>query len=176
MILGTKFHLIVVKSHLHTPWIVFKFPICNTLLWRMTELRGINVTAPSGYLCDTGMKSKEAAEAETYTQIWGKKSVLGSGSSPGEAGQVIPAKSTKCIRDGLNPCTFPAAREESSDRGASQGRAPMEVQAGAQAGEQLSQSRLMLGTPACSIRSVSKQEKGLLSLECCAPAGRCCCP
>lgn len=73
VILGRKFHFIVVKSHLHTPWIVFKFPICNTLLWRMTELRGINVTAPSGYLCDPGMKSKELAEAETHTQIWGEK-------------------------------------------------------------------------------------------------------
>lgn len=73
--MGRKFHLIVVKSHLHTPWIVFKFPICNTLLWRMTELRGINVTAPSGYLCDPGMKSKELAEAETHTQIWGEKNL-----------------------------------------------------------------------------------------------------
>lgn len=63
----------------------------------------------------------------------GKKSGLGSESSPGAlwAGQVIPPKSTKrCIRDGLNPCTIPAPREEGSDRGASKGRDPMESTAG----------------------------------------------
>lgn len=33
-------------------WIMLKFPQNNTLLWRATELRGINVRVPSGYLCD----------------------------------------------------------------------------------------------------------------------------
>lgn len=54
MIWGTKFQLLiaVMKSHLNGPQIIFKFPRSNTLLWRMTELQGINVTVPSGYLCD----------------------------------------------------------------------------------------------------------------------------
>lgn len=97
MILGTKFHLIVVKSHLNASWIIFKFPISNTLPWRTTELQGINVTAPSGYLCDTGMKSKEVAEAETHTQTLGKNNLAWQVEAHLWAGQVIPSKSTNFV-------------------------------------------------------------------------------
>lgn len=84
---------------------------------------GNKCPVPSGYVCDTGMKSKEAAEAETHTDMRKIKSGLGSGSSPGAvwAGQVVPPKSTRCLRAGLKPCTSPAPWKEGIDRGAKAG-------------------------------------------------------
>lgn len=52
MILGNKFYLVVLKSHLTVLLVIFKFPKSNALLCKMTELQGINVTVPSGYLYD----------------------------------------------------------------------------------------------------------------------------
>lgn len=71
VILGTKFHLIVVKSHLNAPWIVLKFPISNTLLWRMTELWGINVQFPQ-VMCVTLEWSQRRLLRQKHTQTWEK--------------------------------------------------------------------------------------------------------
>lgn len=52
VMVGTKFHLVAMKSHWNIPQIILKFAQSNTLLWRMTELWEINVRVCSGYLCD----------------------------------------------------------------------------------------------------------------------------